>query len=195
MGTGGALALHGDQAWVTDGFTGTLWRYDFGDAVWEDFPTGVGPADVEVDAGGRVWFTAPHERQIGELLPDGTVVLTPTADLSPNDITVDGDGHIWFTSRFTPQGVGRMVPGTPNVVSEFLLEGGGPSAIDASPDGTVWFTQEIKGNIARVDDNGAISETKAIKNSTPLGIVVDPEGDPWYTMLGADKVAEVQLRR
>jgi virginiamycin B lyase len=70
----------------------------------------------------------------------------------------------------------------------------GPEAIAASPDGSVWFTQSTKGNIARIDNTGVIAEAKAVKGSQPLGITVALDGDPWYTMLSANKIATLQLR-
>ena len=40
-----------------------------------------------------------------------------------------------------------------------------------------------------------ITEGKVVKGSEPFGIIVDPGGDPWYTMIAADKSGEFQLRR
>lgn len=41
---------------------------------------------------------------------------------------------------------------------------------------------------------GVITETKAVKGSEAFGITVDAAGDPWYTMMAANKIAELQLR-
>lgn len=41
---------------------------------------------------------------------------------------------------------------------------------------------------------GVITEGKAVKGSEPFGITVAPDGDPWYTMLSAGKIATLQLR-
>ncbi|HTE70703.1 MAG TPA: hypothetical protein VK942_18405 [Actinomycetes bacterium] len=70
----------------------------------------------------------------------------------------------------------------------------GPEGIAASPDGTVWFTQTTKGNIAKINNAGVITEAKAVKGSEPFGITVAPNGDPWYTMMAANKIATLQLR-
>ena len=40
----------------------------------------------------------------------------------------------------------------------------------------------------------AITETKAVKNSETFGITVDANGNPWFTMMAANKIATVQLR-
>jgi hypothetical protein len=34
----------------------------------------------------------------------------------------------------------------------------------------------------------------SVKGSGPFGITVAPNGDPWYTMMAANKVATLQLR-
>jgi streptogramin lyase len=41
---------------------------------------------------------------------------------------------------------------------------------------------------------GVITEGKAVKGSGPFGITVAPNGDPWYTMMAANKLATLQLR-
>ena len=64
--------------------------------------------------------------------------------------------------------------------------------------GIVWFTQTTKGNIARITENGVgtivITEGKVVSKSEPFGITVAPNGDPWYTMFEANKIATLQLR-
>jgi len=39
-----------------------------------------------------------------------------------------------------------------------------------------------------------ILPTKVVKGSQPFGITVDADGDPWYAMMSANKIAEFQLR-
>jgi streptogramin lyase len=189
----GDLAVHSNDIWITDFNNDSLWRYDVATGQFTQFPVPE-PADVAVDSGGRVWFTAPLAPGIGELNPaTGAVTVTPT-QLTPRQLTVASDGDIWFTARFTPQGVGELDPDTNNV-REFPLTNVGPEGIAASPtDGSVWFTQTTKGNIARITDAGVITEAKVVRNSEPFGITVAPNGDPWYTMLAAHKIATLQLR-
>jgi virginiamycin B lyase len=189
----GDLAVHGNDIWITDFNNDSLWRYNVTDGQFTQFPVPE-PADVAVDSGGRVWFTAPLAPGIGELNPaTGAVTVTPTQRI-PRQLTVASDGDIWFTARFTPQGVGELDPDTNNV-REFPLTNVGPEGIAASSDGSVWFTQTTRGNIARITDAGVITEGKVVRNSEPFGITVEPNnGDPWYTMLSANKIATLQLR-
>src|SRR5215204_7395311 len=111
----GDLAVDGNDIWITDFNNDSLWRYDIAMGQFTQFPVPE-PADVAVDSGGRVWFTAPLAPGIGELDPaTGAATVTPTVR-TPRQLTVASDGDIWFTARFEPQGVGRLVPasrGTP----------------------------------------------------------------------------------
>jgi len=191
----GDLAVHGGDVWFTDFNNDSLWRYNITAGQFTQFPVPE-PSDVVVDDAGGVWFTAPLEASVDRLDPaTGAVQAFPVPDgLTPRQLTIATDGQIWFTSRFVPQGVGRLDPATGTVTTFPTPSNPGPEGIGASPDGTVWFTQTTKGNIARIDNAGVITEAKAVKGSQPLGITVAPNGDPWYTMLSASKIATLQLR-
>jgi len=76
----------------------------------------------------------------------------------------------------------------------FTPQGVGSEGIAASPDGSMRFTQTTKGNIASINNAGVITEAKTVKGSEPFGITVAPNGDPWYTMMSANKIATLQLR-
>lgn len=67
------------------------------------------------------------------------------------------------------------------------------SAAACKPSGDT-LTQTTKGNIARITDAGVVTEGKVVKNSEPFGITVRPNGangDPWYAMLEANKIARL----
>jgi virginiamycin B lyase len=102
------------------------------------------------------------------------------------------DGQVWFTARFTPQAVGRLNPAD-NSVTLFPRTNVGPQDIAAAPDGTVWFTQTTAGNVANITNAGVITEAKTVKGSEPFGIVVADNGNPWYTMLEANRIGTLQL--
>jgi streptogramin lyase len=98
-----------------------------------------------------------------------------------------------FTERFS-QAVGRLNPDTNNATL-FPADGGPEDIAPAGPDGSMWFTRTTGGNIARISPTGEITATsKVVKGSEPFGITVAPNGDPWFTMLSADKIATLQLR-
>jgi streptogramin lyase len=200
---GGNLAVSATDVWITDFNNDVVWRYQLSSGQFTPFPV-ADPADVAVDGAGNAWFTqpgdvnAPGTSNIGRIdAATGAVTTTPTTDgsttVAPRSITVATDGQVWFTARFTPQAVGRLDPSN-NSVTLFLVANTGPSGIAASPDGTVWFTQETKGNAANITNAGVITEGKAVRGSEPFGITVAANGDPWYTMMAANKIATLQLR-
>jgi virginiamycin B lyase len=188
----GNVAVHGSQVWITDFNGDNLWRYDIASGQFTEFDVPE-PADVAVDDVGRVWFTANLDQAIARLDPQTGVVTETHTQGFPRQIAVAEDGRIWFTERFPPQAVGNLDPAT-NTVTEFPLTAVGPEGIAASPDGSVWFTQTTKGNIARITNDGVVTEAKVVKGSEPFGITVEADGDPWYTMMSANKIAELQLR-
>jgi streptogramin lyase len=201
---GGNLAVSATDVWITDFNNDVVWRYHLANGQFTSSAVS-DPADVAVDVAGNAWFTqpgdvnAPGTSNIGRIdAATGAVTTTPTTDgsttVAPRSVAVASDGQVWFTARFVPQGVGRLNPAT-GVVTIFPTPSNpGPQEIAASPDGTVWFSQISKGNIARIDNAGVITEAKSVKGSQPFGITVAPNGDPWYTMFAADKIATLQLR-
>jgi streptogramin lyase len=195
----GQLAIHGDDVWITDFNNDVVWRYRISTGVFTSVPAS-DPADVATDAAGNAWFTEPFDinsptgsGSIGRIDAVAGAVTKTSTTLAPRFITVATDGQVWFSSRFsTPHAVGRLNPASNSVTEIPLTNNGGPDDIAASPDGTVWFTQETAGNVANINNTGVITEGKAVKGSQPFGITVAPNGDPWYTMFAADKIATLQ---
>jgi virginiamycin B lyase len=199
---GGTLDSDGDQVWITDFNNDAVWRYTISTGQFTSFPAS-DPGDVAVDAAGNAWFTeagdvnAPGTSNIGRIdSASGAVTRTPTTDgaltVSPRSVTIAADGQVWFTARFTPQAVGRLNPADSSITL-FPRAAVGPSGIASSPDGTVWFSQETKGNIASITNAGLISEGKVVKGSEPFGVTVAADGDPWYTMMSANKIGALRL--
>ena len=153
-----------------------------------------------MDAAGNAWFTepgdvnAPGTSNIGRIDAVTNAVTRTATSVAPRGIAVAIDGRVWFTARFTPQAVGRLDPATSQVTTVLSLTNVGPEAIAAAPDGSMWFTQSTAGNIARVTADGGYTQGKTVKGSEPFDVSVDPVGNPWYTMMSANKIAEFQLR-
>jgi virginiamycin B lyase len=179
-----------------------VWRYSLSTGQFTSFPA-ADPGDVAVDAAGNAWFTergTANQPTVGVGRIDaasGTVTRTPATDgsttVTPQSITVASDGQVWFTARFVPQAVGRLNP-SDNTVTLLPLTNTGPEGIAASPDGTLWFAQETTGNVANITNAGVITQGKTVKGSGPFEVTVAPNGDPWYTMMAANKIATLQLR-
>jgi virginiamycin B lyase len=72
---------------------------------------------------------------------------------------------------------------------------GGPEEIAPAAGGSMWFTRTTAGNIARISPDGTITaQSKAVKGSETFGITVASDGNPWFTMMSANKIATFQLR-
>jgi virginiamycin B lyase len=190
---GNGLDPHGDDIWFADFNNHGVWRYDIPSDAFTEFPApNTVPLDVAVAANGIVWFTDANG-QIGRLDPATGVVDEIDVEGFPREINIASDGAVWFTERFS-QAVGRLNPDTNNVTL-FPADGGPEDIAPAGPDGSMWFTRTTGGNIARISPTGEITATsKVVKGSEPFGITVAPNGDPWFTMLSADKIATLQLR-
>ena len=96
-------------------------------------------------------------------------------------------------ARLTP------TPSGPDLVEFPTPVDATPLDIDAAP-GNVWFTQNGRGNVARITQAGVVTEaSKAIdvadpKRPDPVGITIAANGQPWYSESLIDKVANVQPR-
>jgi streptogramin lyase len=193
---GNGLDAHGDDIWVTDFNNAVIHRYNVQTGTFSEFATTSPTSDVAVAQNGIVWFTEGDGR-IGRLDPTTGAITEIAVAGFPREINIASDGAVWFTERFAPQAVGRINPvpnPTPDDVRLFPVDGG-PEDIAPAADGSMWFTRSTAGNIARITPAGLITtQSKAVKGSEPVGITVAPDGNPWFTMLGTDKIATLQLR-
>jgi streptogramin lyase len=195
-----SVAVSATDVWISDFNADVVWRYNISSGQFTTV-TVVDPSDIAVDQAGNAWFSQSQHN------PDGTSnigridrvtdAVTSTA-VNPAVTDLVGSpigGKVWFTSRFpnfstaTDAGVGYLDPAAGNSASFFPVPSNGPADIAAGNDGSIWFTQTIKGNAASVTNAGVITEFKAVKGSGPEGITVTPNGDPWYTMMAANKIA------
>jgi streptogramin lyase len=207
---GDSLARRGDDLWINDFNTGSIWRYNITNDAFTEFPTGGTPVDVAIDLNdpnGIVWFTgtdANGEGQIGRLDPaTGTITATPVTGSTPGHMAIASDGTVWFTDRFNHR-VGYLDPSNRNQVTDFptLTPEAGPQDIAAAIDGSMWFAQARVGNVARITPDGTITEAGRTVKDDPnsglesaFGIAVFPDDQSvWYTKPADNKVAHLTPR-
>ncbi|KGN30742.1 hypothetical protein N802_05925 [Knoellia sinensis KCTC 19936] len=195
-----SVAVSGSDVWISDFNADVVWRYNLSTQQFTTIDV-IDPADIAVDGAGDAWFAQSQHNPDGTSnigrIDEGTGAVTDTfvVNAAAVDLTVSPvDGRVWFSARFpnfltsAEAGVGYVDPA--DSTSDFFpLPTNGPANIAAGADGSIWFTQTLKGNAASITNAGVISEFKAVKGSGPEGIVVAPNGDPWYTMLDANKIA------
>lgn len=98
-----------------------------------------------------------------------------------------------------------LQPGTPAAVppadpdaGSFVLQeydvpaGSHPHDVAPAPDGTIWYTAQLRGELGRLD--AATGETHHIAlgtGSAPHGVIVGPDGAPWITDGGLNAIVRV----
>jgi streptogramin lyase len=189
---GNGLAADGNNIWISDFNNAVMHRYNVVTGVFTSFTIPAPSLDVTVDhASGTVWFTQTDSR-IGRLNPATGVVTEISLADDVREINIASDGFVWFTERFASM-VGRINPAT-NVVVGLFAVGGGPEDIAPTAGGSMWFTRTTTGDIQMISPAGVITnQSKAVRGTEPTGITVAPDGNPWFTMLAADKIATLQL--
>ena len=191
----GDLAVDGNDIWFTDFNNDSLGRYNVVSGQFTQFSVPE-PSDAVVDADGFVWFTAPLEQAIGRLDPaTGAVTLTRTDTLIPRQLTIAADWDIWFTPRASRRRGSGDRSRRPGAVTEFPLTN--VSAWRASrrrPTARSGSPRPPRATSPGSRTPGVITEGKVVKNSEPFGITVASNGNPWYTMMSANKIGTLQLR-
>jgi hypothetical protein len=153
---------------------------------------------INADGTGEHAVNSPGGGLIPEWAPDGRIVFSsPRPDGTEGLFAVRPDGTHLQNLQIYAEHVGWNPSGT-----EVLLDrnkiGGAQNwdiwRVDAHFDNLVQLTDAPGDDSARINNAGVITESKTVKASEPFGITVALNGDPWYTMMSADKVATLQLR-
>src|SRR5574341_182612 len=81
----------------------------------------------------------------------------------------------------------------PPVIQEYPVpRGSHPHDVAPAPDGTVWYTAQVSGELGRLDP--ATGQTRHIQlggGSAPHGVIVGPDGAPWVTDGGLNAIVRV----
>jgi virginiamycin B lyase len=76
-------------------------------------------------------------------------------------------------------------PGDDLAIQEYPVPAGShPHDVAPAPDGTVWYTAQLSGELGRLDPN--TGETRHIplgSGSSPHGVIVGPDGAPWIKIV------------
>jgi streptogramin lyase len=182
-------------------------------------PGGSEPSDIESGADGRLWFTESLGNRIGALnpsIPDTgtapepaitsyTVGLSPGAD--PSGLTTTAGGLLWFTEPGIGA-IGRITTG--GVITEFP-GAGGASAIEAAPDGALWYTLGYQAPlptspacntadpgehaIGRLTTGGTFTNKfpTPTPKSDPSDLTVGPDGALWFSEFCADRIGRIAV--
>ena len=161
-----------------------------------------GPAGI-TSADGYLWFTQNQTHQIGRLDPSTgkiTEYSAPVAMTTLNSRIVLGpDGNLWFTEFGA---IGIFNPNTGKVVKEVALASSSeePFGLAVGPDGNIWYTEGVVNSaftgyvsfgvgVISTDTKSLIKEIPVTASSEPFGITAGPDGNLWFAVTGANKVA------
>ena len=194
------VAVSGTDVWISDFNADVVWRYNISSGQFTTIPV-IDPADIAVDRAGDAWFTQSQHNPDGTSnigrIDKGTGAVTDTSVVNSAavDITVSPtDGKVWFTARFPnsslPQMRGSAMSTRPTAtVTFFPVPTNRPRQHRRRRRRQHLVHPDVQGQRRQHHNAGVITEVKAVKGSGPEGIVVAPNGDPWYTMLEANKIA------
>jgi virginiamycin B lyase len=170
-----------------------------------------GPHGIQFDRSGKLWVSLEFTGEIVRLAANGTVeksfdVRYRCKDCSdpggphdwinphPHGMTLSADEKtIWYTGKATGS-VGRIALDTGKLETYALPTlGSVPIYIKADKRGTMWVTELLGNNIARVTQAGMVTEFKIpTANSRPIAIVPGPDGAAmWFTEEAGNKVGRI----
>ncbi|RIK43884.1 MAG: hypothetical protein DCC55_04290 [Chloroflexi bacterium] len=145
-------------------------------------------------ADGAIWFSERAGNRIGRLdIATGDIdeFPIPTADSEPTGIGIAPDGRVWFVGRSGNQ-IGRLDPST-GVIEEYIYQT--PDAhfegIAVANNKAVWATAPNLNQVVYLDlsrGTPLFSYVFSNPHPRPMGIVLDPGGNPWVAPAGSDYI-------
>src|SRR5262249_28523144 len=147
---------------------------------------------------GALWYTAEQANVLGRLDPStGQIREYPlsTPESGPHGLIADADGAIWFTAHAKGY-IGKLNPQT-GEVTEFAMPD--PRAKDPHTpifggDGKLYFTLQQSNLVGRLDPAGGGIELATVPtlHAQPYGIIVGPDGAPYFCEFGTHKIARIE---
>lgn len=163
-----------------------------------DIPTAKArPHDPAVGTDGALWVTEQMANKLGRLDPStGQFREYPlkTPDSGPHGLVADKDGNIWFAAIFKGY-IGKLDPNTGNIAEYRMpdLRAKDPHTPVFDQKGILWFTLEESSMIGRLDPSTGDIKVKPTptQHAVPYGIVVTPDGVPFFCEFGTNKLASI----
>lgn len=183
--------------WYAATGVGKIGRFDPGANLHREYVISEQPIDPHtvLVIGNRVWFTAPRSNVYGYVDSGTEEVLrleAPSPGSSPYGLAAAPDGSIWITLEGTNH-VGRIAPGTDELMLFELSEDARPRGISVDHEGMVWYTDRVGQEIGRLDpETGGVRSFPATTDRAfPLSIVTGSEGSVWYYEEGTGRLVRI----
>ncbi|MGB3544174.1 virginiamycin B lyase family protein [Rubrivirga sp.] len=161
--------------YATSGFLGgDVYRVSGG--VVDTVATGVGgPIHVLATRDGRLLTTAFREREVSQIVGDGTLRTFATVADGPSDLIEGPDGSIYVTQYGDPSGFGdgdsvtRIHPD--GTVEDFAVGGDlrGPVGIAIDDEGYIYVANIFDGRITKLGPDGSQTAFASLPLQPPLG--------------------------
>ncbi|HYH06151.1 MAG TPA: hypothetical protein VEK11_03730 [Thermoanaerobaculia bacterium] len=202
-------AKGGNTLWITgQNYDQVVRVTESGAMTFYAMPTGSGPHGIEFDADRRLWVTLEFHGQIVRLDANGRIDKTydvtlecPTCakgariNTHPHGLWFGRDGKtIWYTGKGTGT-VGRITPdGKHTTFPLTKTVGSVPIYVRAGNDGTMWITELVGNAIAKITEDGELTEFLIpTHNSRPIAIVPEPGNsrNMWFSEEAGNRVARI----
>ncbi len=142
------------------------------------------PQSITVGPDGALWFTEYRGNRIGRISTAAPHIVTeielPQPAHFPSRITSGQDGRLWFT-ELKPRAIASLDPNNPAVIDEIDHDPNDwPSAILGLPDGSIWYADELRPQLTRIDGSNHDSITTIPISTRASRLILGPSGDLWY---------------
>lgn len=203
-----AFNPQGTAVWVSGTTHDAIARLSFsGKMRYFAMPVGSSPHGIVFDKKGHLWVTFEglgfivRVNKCGEIVEwiDVNIYLAGQAPVNPgpHGLCVAQDGiTLWFTGKETST-VGKVNP-EQHLVEHFILPtpNAEPIFIEPGSDDHLWCTELIGNKIARITQEGQITEFAIpTPNSRPIGIVAAPDKQSmWFSEEAGNNVARITFQ-
>jgi virginiamycin B lyase len=158
------IALGADgHLWFTEANAGKIGRIGATGVITEyDVPSGATshPTGITLGPDGNLWFTERGADRIGRITRSrfGSVTIAefPAQAILPNNIATGPDDALWFTTNGAR--LGRISTSGDVVTYNMLVS---VTAIGASSDGGLWFSEPSEQRLCRVSVSGDVNRDGA----------------------------------
>ncbi|HMQ02466.1 MAG TPA: hypothetical protein PKD26_00935 [Pyrinomonadaceae bacterium] len=158
------------------------------------------PHEPEVAPDGTFWFTGQHTNILGRLDPKTGRMreyeLTRPKS-APHGIVADKAGNIWYTGSAAGY-IGKLDPKTGRIVEYSMPDRAArdPQSAVFDKNGIMFFTVHQSNFIGKLepekDPSAAVTLRKIeTPNVRPYGITIGPDGAPYFSMVGVNKIGRI----
>ncbi|MGI0080705.1 MAG: virginiamycin B lyase family protein, partial [Nitrososphaerales archaeon] len=202
-GPDGIVAAPNDTFWFSEYTGGKIGEFFAANDTFREFTVperGANATALAIDRLGRIWFS--DQSRTGSIWmfdpsnDNFTQYKTLTKDSKPLFILVDSANNVWFTES-TANRLGELSYQNP-VMVEYPLPTAQSGPVELSfgqNDSIIWITETFSGKIAEFNTGThnfiEFTPPPAESLKSPVGIVVDHQGNVWVSDHGGSAVEEL----